>query len=79
MRMIKEVFLSRTGLVSIAMIVGGIFASDLAGSKIADPLGSEIVSFALLMVSIVGTSNLIHMIAVYNKTIEEEKNNEKKQ
>ena len=78
MRMIKEVFLSRPGLLSIALIIGGILASDLAGSRISDPMGAEIVSFALLMVSLVGTSNLLHMIAVYNRKIEEEKENEKK-
>ncbi len=74
MRMIKEVFLSKPGLMSIAMIVGGIVFAEIAYSKIADPMGAEIVSFALLMLSIAGTSNLVHAIAMYNRAREEEKN-----
>ena len=73
---IKNVFLSRDGLFSIALIVGGIFAAELAATKISDPTGADIVSFALLMVSILGTSNLVHQIAMYNRAKEEEKQNE---
>ena len=80
MKMIKDVFmnvfLSRDGLFSIALIVGGIIAAELAATKISDPTGSDIVSFALLMVSILGTSNLVHQIAMYNRAKEEEKQNE---
>ena len=74
MKMIKEVFLSRQGLVSIAMIIGGMLFAELAYTKISDPMGAEIVSFALLMLSVAGTSNLVHYIAVYNREKEEENN-----
>ena len=51
-------------------------AAELAATKISDPTGADIVSFALLMVSILGTSNLVHQIAMYNRAKEEEKQNE---